>query len=311
MNESKPAVLRTVAPSLSRFDWTLVRSFLAVLEQGSLSAAARRLGSNQPTIGRHVAELESQLDCVLFERTGRGLSATPMARVIADHARAMEEGADALARAVQGRRRETGGTVRITASQTVACYLLPPLLARLRDEEPGIALELVSSNQVSNLLRREADIAVRMVRPVQGALVARRLCDIGIGAYAHRRYLARAGVPQRPEQLLEHTLLGFDTDDGIERAMRAAGMAVGRDSFAVRTDDHVLYWRMLVAGAGIGFVTHHLARAEPQVRRVLPRLPIPPLTCWLAVHREVRSSRPIRRVWDFLAEAIPAAVGAD
>ena len=161
----------------SSFDWTLVRSFLAALEHGSLLSAARALKSSQPTIGRHIAELESQLGVALFERTGRGLKPLAMALKLAESARAMEAGAHQLQRSVSSLDDAVSGTVRITASQTVACVLLPPLLSRLKQKLPGIQIELVSSNEVSNLLRREADIAVRMVQPDQTSLVANLLVN--------------------------------------------------------------------------------------------------------------------------------------
>jgi DNA-binding transcriptional LysR family regulator len=185
----------------SQFDWTLVRSFLAALEQGSLLGASRVLRSSQPTVGRHIAELESQLDVVLFERTGRGLRPTEMALQLADAARAMEAGAYQLQRSVSGADEGASGTVRITASQPVACVLLTPLLATLRQKLPGIEIELVASNEVSNLLRREADIAVRMVQPDQSSLVARRIGKVTLGVYAHRDYLERrrrTGAAGRP-----------------------------------------------------------------------------------------------------------------
>src|SRR5512139_452695 len=172
----------------STFDWALVRSFLAVLDAGSLMGAARMLGALQPTLSRHVAELEAQLGTPLFERTGRGVVPTAAALAIADAARRMDEGADALARALAARAQATTGTVRITTSHVAAVYLLPPVLAALREAEPGIQVELVASNQLTNLLRREADIAVRMVRPAQQSLLAKKVGDIGIGAYAHASY---------------------------------------------------------------------------------------------------------------------------
>jgi DNA-binding transcriptional LysR family regulator len=300
--------IRMTRPELEAFDWRLVRSFLAVLDAGSLMGAARALRAQQPTLSRHVAELEAQLKAPLFERTGRGVTPTATALAIADAARQMEAGADALAQALHGRRSEAGGTVRITTSLVAATWLLPPLLARLRAAEPGIALELVGSNQLSNLLRREADIAVRMVRPAQGSLVARKLGDIGIGAYAHASYLAHAGRPRTPQQLLAHTLVGLDRDDLILRGFARLGFTVQREHFALRTDDQVAYGSLVAAGAGIGFLAHYVARQLPGVERVLPALAIPTLPCWLAVHREIRSSKTVRHVYDFLAEAIPPAI---
>src|SRR5690606_3425541 len=211
---------------MDRFDWALVRSFVAVLDAGSLTGAARALGAQQPTLSRHIAELEAQLGAPLFERTGRGVTPAAAALAIADAARQMEAGAHGLVRAVSGLGQATSGKVRITTSQVAAAWLLPPILAALQDEEPAIQVELVASNALSNLLRREADIAVRMVRPTQGALVARRIAEIGVGAYAHERYLAAAGVPRRPADLLRHRLVGFDLDDTIIRGFARLGVPI-------------------------------------------------------------------------------------
>ncbi len=297
--------------NLQNFDWTLVRSFLAVLDAGSLMGAARQLQAQQPTLSRHVAELESQLGTPLFERTGRGVVPTAAALAIADAARQMQTAAEQLSRNLTGSREATTGTVRVTASQVAATWLLPPVLAALQKAEPGIAIELVSSNRIENLLRREADIAVRMQRPTQESVVARKLGDVGVGAYAHRSYLARHGAPRKPEDLLAHRLIGYDRDDTVLRGFARMGVAVSKAQFALRCDDQVAYSYLVNAGAGIGFTSHYSARALPGLERVLPQLKIPVLPCWLAVHREIRSSKLVRLVYDFLAEAIPQELALD
>jgi DNA-binding transcriptional LysR family regulator len=287
------------------FDWNLVRSFLAALDHGSLLGAARTLGASQPTLGRHIAELESQLGTVLFERTGRGLLPTPAALKLAAAARAMESGAHQLARSAAGDDQQAVGAVRISASQPVACYLLPPILARMRIALPEVQVELVSSNAVSNLLRREADIALRMVQPDQASLVAKRVAKITLGTYAHRDYLRRRGTPRDLGDLLAHDVIGGDRDETILHAYRQWGYEVGKDAFALRTDDLVAYWQAVRNGVGIGFVADYVAATEPQVVPLLPALKIPPLPIWLTVHREIRSNKRIRAVYDFLAQAIP------
>ena len=292
----------------TNFDWTLVRSFLAALDQGSLLGAARVLQSSQPTIGRHIAELESQLGVVLFERTGRGLKPLAMALRLAEAARAMEAGAHQLQRSVSGAVDAVSGTVRITASQPVACVLLPPLLARMRQELPDIQVELVSSNEVSNLLRREADIAVRMVQSEQTSLVTKRIGKITIGTYAHRKYLQRAGTPREPTELLVHALIGTDKNDEIIRGFAAMGYPVKREQFSFRSDDMMAHWQAVRAGVGIGFIADYVARTDADVVAVLPMLKIPALPVWLAVHREIRTSKRIRAVYDFLGDTIPHAL---
>ena len=290
---------------MSNFDWQLVPSFLAAHEQGSLLGAARMLGISQPTVGRHVTLLESQLGTPLFERTGRGLIPTPAAQRLADAARAMEAGAQSLLLGAQQSHTTLSGSVRLSASQPVACHLLPPLLARMRDELPGIQVELVASNAMSDLLRREADIAIRMVRPTQGSLVARRLGQSRVVACAHRAYLARRGTPLQADDLLQHDLVGNDRQGEIRQGFAAMGHPVPPEQFAFRTDDLIAYWHAVRAGLGIGFVAAYLLKEDRDIVQVLPDLPIPTLPVWLVVHREIRSSRRIRAVYDFLARELP------
>lgn len=292
----------------STFDWNLIRSFLAVLERGSLMGAGRSLGISQPTVGRHVSELESQLGVVLFERTGRGLVPTATAQRLADAARAMDSGAALLARQVSGSQQTSTGTVRISASVPVASYLLPRLLVQLRSVQPGVQIELVGSNEVSNLLRREADIAVRMVPPDQSSLIAKRVGKVTLGTYAHRDYLRRRGVPKQPVDLLSHDLIGNDRNEDMIKGFASFGHPVTRESFVMRTDDLNAYWQAVRAGLGIGFVADYLARTDPEVIPLLPMLKIPPLPMWLVVHREIRTNKRIRAVYDFLAQALPGVL---
>lgn len=288
-----------------KFNWNLIPSFLAAHEHGSLLAAARALGTSQPTVGRHVTELEAQLGSVLFERTGRGLAPTPAGERLAEAARAMETGAQALLRGVNNAKGTLDGTVRISASQPVACVLLPPLLAQMRQNLPGIAVELVVSNDVSNLLRREADIALRMVRPNQSSLIAKRIGAVRLSVCAHRDYLRRHGIPRTAANLLQHEIVGNDRVQDIERGFAEIGLSFSREHFSLRTDDLIAYWNAVRAGLGIGFVSDYLIREDPQVQTLIPQLRIPPLPMWLTVHREIRSSARIRAVFDFLARELP------
>ena len=290
------------------FDWRLIRSFLAALDHGSLLGAARALSSSQPTIGRHIAELESQLGVSLFERTGRGLLPSETALRLADSARAMETGALQLARNVSVAQAGASGTIRLAASQPVACVLLPPVLAQMRLALPEVQVELVVSNQVSNLLRREADIALRMVQPDQATLVAKRIGKVTLGAYAHRNYLRRRGTPQQPADLAAHELVGEDQSVAILQGFASFGVPLQREHFALRTDDLMAYLEAVRAGLGVGFLADYVARADSNLVPLLPMLKIPPLPMWLAVHREIRTSRRIREVYDFLGAAVPAAL---
>ncbi len=297
--------MRFGMPQLPRFDWSLVPSFLAVLDAGSLMGAARAMNAQQPTLSRHIAALEAQLGVALFERTGRGVQPTAAARELAEAARRMADGAERMAQQLVRRTSRTQGTVRISASQVPAVTLLPLLLAELHGQEPGLQLELVATNAVSNLLRREADIALRMLRPTQTGLVARKLGEVAVVACAHESYLARAGTPQSVEALAGHTLIGMDRDAGILQGFAAAGMPLTREHFALRTDDQTAYAALVMAGAGIGFVARYLADSTPGLVTLLPELPTPRLPAWLVVHREIRGSPAVRRVFDFLADTLP------
>jgi DNA-binding transcriptional LysR family regulator len=288
------------------FDWALARSFLAALTQGSLMGAARATGQSQPTLGRHIAELERQLGVLLFERTGRGLQPTAHALRLADAARAMEAGATAMSRLAAGASQVVQGRVRLSASQPVACVLLPPVLARLRERLPEVTVELVVSNTLTNLLRREADIALRMVRPDQSTLVAKRIAQVPISACAERGYLRRRGVPQRPEDLLRHDLIGGDREDDVTPGMVAAGFPAEALRFGLRTDDLMAQWAAVRAGLGVGFAADYVIRSAPEVQPVLPQLKLPRYPIWLTVHRELRTSARIRAVYEGLAEGVPA-----
>jgi DNA-binding transcriptional LysR family regulator len=291
------------------FDWSLVRSFLAALDQGSLLGAARLLNMSQPTLGRHIAELERQLGVLLFERTGRGLVATATALQLAQAARSMEAGALQLSRTLSGAQSQSAGTVRITASVPVAVQLLPPVLAAMRQALPDLQIELVSSNQVSNLLRREADIAVRMVRPEQNSLIARKIGEVRLGAYASRGYLESRAPLRKASDLLQHELIGGDADPAILQGFAAMGFPVTRSAFALRSDDFIVQWQAVRAGLGIGFCADYMVRSDTDVVEDLAgQLKIPSLPMWLAVHREIRTNASIRRVFDYLASALPATL---
>ncbi len=286
------------------FDWALMRSFLAVIDTGSLQGAARRLSSSQPTVGRHIGQLEEQLGRPLFERTGRKLLPTRFAELLAAQGRQMADGANAVARLLQSEQQEEVGTVRLSASQQVSVFLLPALLAEARRRHPQVAIDLVATNSLSNLLQREADIVVRMVRPEQESLVARKVGEVQFGFFASADYLARRGAPQTPADLTTHDLIGLDEDVSLLRGLEAAGLRLRREDFVLRTDDHTVGWQAVRAGVGIGVVSAYVARTEPTVHRVLPGVRLPALPMWLAVHREIRGSPAIRQLFDLLADGL-------
>lgn len=286
------------------FDWSLLQSFLAVADHGSLSAAARASGASQPTLGRHIRALEAQTGLTLFHRTPTGLEPTEAALPLIEAARGMAVQAARLALNAAGQGEGLAGTVRLTASRVVSTYLLPPILARLRAEEPAIQIELVPSDTTENLLYNAADIALRMYRPEQLDIVARHVTDLPLGLYAAPAFLNRHGRPRSADDLRAHHFVGYDRDERILRLMRAMGMVVTRTDFPLRCDDQVVYWELVRAGCGIGGMQCRTADADPAVERILPDLPLPALPLWLAAPDSLRRNPRIRRVWDFLAGAL-------
>ena len=285
-------------------DWSLIQSFLAVAETGSLSAGARASGHSQPTLGRHVSTLEKSLGASLFDRHTRGLSLSDTGAQLLPMARQMRSAMNQIALTAAGQSQALDGTVRITASVFASQHLLPPVLSHIRAIEPKIQLDLVPSDATENLLFREADIAVRMYRPTQLDIVTRHIADLSLGVFAARSYLDRAGRPQFLEDILDHDLVGYDRNDLIIRTMGAMGWAITLDDFAVRCDNQATYWELVRAGCGIGFSQISVGRADPEVEELALGLDIPPLPVWLAAHQAMRQTPRIRRVWGLLADGL-------
>ncbi len=286
------------------FDWNRARAFLITAEEGSLSAAARALGMAQSTVGRQVEALEAELGVLLFERTGRGLVLTPTGTDLLDYVRAMSEAAGQLSLAASGRTMEISGQIRITASEFDSAFLLAPLISRLRNNYPGIEIEIVASNEPIDLRRREADIALRNFLPSELDLVTRKVGESVGRLYASDDYLRSIGRPKTPDDLLKADFIGFDESDVLIKALRAMGLNVDRDHFKVLTSNHLVQWQLMKTGAGVGIFFEATADHEPGVSRVLPDLPPLKLPIWLTVHREVSTSRRVRLVFDFLAEEL-------
>ena len=289
---------------MQTFDWTLLQSFLAVAETGSYSAAARASQRSQPTIGRHVEQLQSQLGATLFQRASTGYVLTQTGTALVDHARAMQAAAAKISLITEGRAEDVRGTVRVTASEIVATYILPEIFAQLLAQEPELQIELVATNSTKNLSLREADIAVRMVQPEQQDLIARKLGDINLGLFAAQSYLDRAGHPTSLADIGKHIIIGYDKSDLMIRGMLAFGMAAKREDFAFRVDNQVAYLEAVRAGVGIGASQQRQAKIYNLIP-VLPDLIIPPLPVWLTAHSELRTSARVRRVFDFLADHLP------
>lgn len=295
---------------VSSLDWSLVRAFLAVAEQGSLSAAARALGSSQPTLGRQVRAMQEVLGIELFRRRDRGLSLTEAGEALLPAARAMRQAALDIELAAAGRGETLEGTVRVTSSVVVATYHLPAILARLRREEPLISLELFASDESSKLHFREADIAVRMYRPKQLDLVTLLLGELRIGVFAAKSYAKRRGLPRTPKALLAHDIVGFDQNPALLEGFERAGFPVTRDFFKLRCDAQGAYWELVRAGAGIGFAQLAIGRADPNVVEVSLGIELPTLPVYLCAHESVRHAPRVRRVWDHLAAGLRAVIAS-
>ncbi|MBB3195341.1 LysR family transcriptional regulator [Roseateles terrae] len=298
----------------SSIAWEWYRSFMAVLREGSLSRAARVLDLTQPTVGRHIAALESATGQALFIRTPAGLVPTEAAQALRPLAEAMDSTAAALERTARSRGDGVQGVVRITASEMVGVEVLPTVLASLREEHPGLVVELVISNQVQDLLRREADIAIRMTQPRQEALIARHVGVIEVGLHAHARYLQKRGTPQTLDDLKHdgHTLIGYDSDVPYVRELARRFPSLARDRFSLRANSDQAQFALIRAGAGIGLCQVALARRDPALRRVLADALTIPLDTWITMHEDLRHSPRCRVVFDALVEGLSdhVALGA-
>lgn len=289
---------------MGQTDWSLVQSFTAVVEAGSLSAAARKTGGSQPTLSRHINALEYALGVRLFDRTGGGLILTDTGVRLYEEARVMAEAASRIALSAAGQAEAIAGTIRISASEPMAMWVLPDILARFHVLEPDVAIELVSSDQTENLLMREADIAVRMFQPTQAELIAKKVGAVQIGMFASQKYLACNATPVTLDDLANHTIISGDVSSEIVDGFRAAGIPATRDYFAFRCDSRVVQWQMVLSGFGIGFIQADIGARSPEVTRLLPNIQFGTLPIWLTSHAELRTSRRVRRVYDYLAEAL-------
>ncbi len=293
---------------MENLDWSLIRAFLAVAEIGSLSAAARTLGSSQPTVGRQVREVETALGVELFQRHAKGLSLTETGAAMLPAAKRMRDSVGEIALIAAGQDMRPTGTVRITASVIVAHFVLPQILARLRRDEPGIEIELVATDSSDNLLFREADIALRMYRPDQLDMVTLHVTDLPLGIYAAKSYLDRVGRPDTVEDAFKLDWVGYDRSDLMLRGMRRLGWAVDRNFFATRTDDQAGNWQLIRAGCGIGIAQIATAQDAPEGERLFPDMALPSLPVWLTAHEAMRRTPRIARVWDALAQGLKSAV---
>ena len=286
------------------FDWTQARAFLVTAETGSFSAAARQLGLTQPTLGRQVTALEEELGVVLLERGGRTPALTDAGVEVLDHIRAMAEAAERVTLAASGQSQSIEGKVCITSSDLMAAYVLPPILDRLRIEAPGIEIEIVASSTMQDLRKREADIAIRHVRPEQPDLIAKLARETTAHLYASSTFLDRHGRPQTPEEVSALPFVGVDEPERLLPHLNACGLSLTRANFRYHTESGAVMWELVKQGLGITVMTREMADMTPGVEMVWPEFGPIPIPIWLVTHRELRSNRRIRLVYDRLAEGL-------
>ena len=286
------------------FDWNQVRAFLATAEEGSFSGAARALKTTQPTIGRQISALEKALGVTLFERTLKGPTITHAGRELLDHVLAMGEAATLISMVAAGQSQEVTGEVTVTATDLMAATILPAVLAPLRKIAPSIRVRINAANDIRNLTRREADIAIRHVRPNQPDLIARHVGDIRGNLYAATAYLDRAGRPRTPREMAEHAFVGTPDPVRLIAPLHDRDIPVRTENFVMSSDSGVVVWELVKNGYGISMLPEVLCEAEPGIEKALPSLPSLEFPLWLVTHRELRTNRRIRVVFDMLARGL-------
>ena len=280
--------------------WQLLQSMSTIADMGSLSAAARHMGVSQPTLSRHMTALEEIIGNRIFLRTSEGMQLTAQGEQLYADVRQM---ADTVGRITNRDDRNTGevsGTVRISASQIISNHVLPKMLTELHQSAPRVSFEVVASDSTQNLIRREADIAIRMYRPDQSDLFIKKVAELELGIFAHRSYIADKDEITI-ENFMSHDVIGYDRSTLIIDGMRRVGMNVDRDDFSFRSDDQVVCWNMVRAGYGIGMMQVGIAEQDPNLIRIAKQINIGSMPVWLAAHKELKSSPRFRLIFDHLA----------
>lgn len=300
-------VASRAGPSLD--DWNLLRSFIAVYETGTLTEAARRLGTTQPSVGRHVRELEGALGEALFTRLPGRLRPTERAQALHAVVAGMRASALEAERLFADAREVLVGTVRVAASEVYATHVIAPILARLLAEQPELEIELSVSNRADNLLRRDADIAVRFFRPEQEDVIAAQVGTTELGLFAHESYLARHGEPEDFELPAQAFVAGFDREP-VPLAPLLKGAAPARPvRFRLRTDAILARYAAVETGLGVGAYLVDVAAERPGLKRILADRFGQPQEVWLCSHPELRRSASMRFVWGRLELALRERLG--
>ena len=287
-----------------KFDWNRARAFLVTAEEGSLSAAARALGMTQPTVGRQVSALEEELSVALFERIGTGLELTPTGLDLLEHVRSMAEAASQISLIASGQSQNIEGTVCISASEVFSVFFLPSIIAKLRVLEPKIHIEIVATNETSDLRKREADIALRNFCPTQAELIAKKIKDMSARLYATPHYLASINNPDSVKELDKANFVSFDNTGMLINELNKRGMNLTKRNFPLISENYLVHWELVKQGLGIGIMPEIIGDAEPLVEQVLPKLEAFTFPVWLTTHRELKTSRRVRMVYDLLASEL-------
>ncbi|MEL6125859.1 MAG: LysR family transcriptional regulator [Pseudomonadota bacterium] len=293
------------------FDWNRARAFLVTAEEGSLSAAARALGMAQPTLGRQVSAFEEEMGVVLFERVGRRLILTPSGRALFDHVRGMGQAATRLSLAATGQSRTVEGKISISGTEMFSAYVLPDILTKLRRDHPGIVVEVVATNSLSDLQRREADIAIRHNEPKDPELIAKRFKDGYAKLYASPDYIAREGPFDDAQSALKAAYVGFVDNDALIAGYKGFGLPVTNAHFRILSDGHLVHMEMARRGLGIAVLSTIAAEDDPMLQEVAPWMQPFTYPVWLVAHREVNTSARVRVVFDLLARELAALLAAD
>ncbi|MEO1139530.1 MAG: LysR family transcriptional regulator [Pseudomonadota bacterium] len=286
------------------FDWTRLRAFLATADTGSLSAAARELGLTQPTLGRQVSALEDELGLALFERSGRALQLTDAGRDLLTHARAMKEAASHISLIAQGRAQSLDGLIRVTASDMLSAYVLPDILLKLRKLAPRLRVDIVAANDIRDILAREADIAIRHVRPTEPDLIARLIGDAPAHLYTSKEYLAAHGTPVTTDDLKSHDFISFGDDTRLIMGLAEWGISIEATQFTTGSTSGITTWELMQKGFGIAPMSDDIAAQFPEAVRLLDGVTDITFPIWLVTHRDLHTSRRIRLVFDLLGEML-------
>ena len=278
-----------------------MKAFLATVDEGSFSGAARALKTTQPTIGRQVTGLEDSLGITLFERTVRGPVLTQTGADLLEHVRTMAEAASLISMIASGQSQEITGEISLTCSDLMAATTLPPILVKLNEKAPGLTIKIVGTSQVVDLSQREADIAIRHVRPTQPDLIARHIGDFRANLYASTGYLQKNGTPGNERELIDHRFIGTSEVDQLVVVLQEHGVPVNSSNFVASCDTGTAMWEMARAGFGIALLPEALGEPEPILEKVLPELASFEFPVWLVTHRELRTSKRIRLAFDLLA----------